>query len=173
MIYLWLALISSALAALTDVRKGIIPNSITYTTFLVVLILTAIDSSRDFSTTLAGFGLGFSIPLILFLTGHLGGGDLKLLGALGAAVGFPMVLSLLLWTCAFGFFVALAYVVIRGKLKELLLDIYEIIVVSLLSRMGRSAAPLYGHTIPLGVGIFFAVATLTIFPDRANILSFV
>lgn len=170
MSYLWLALISSALAALIDVRKGVIPNWLTYSTLGVVIVLSLADSNRALSTTLLGLVVGFFIPLVLFVLGHLGGGDLKLLAALGAAFGFPSVVSLLLWTIVFGFIVATLYILVTGRIKQLLMDMYEIIVISIFNRMGKTSAPLSGHSIPLGLGIFLAVVTLFVFPEEANLI---
>ena len=51
---------------------------------------------------LIGFGAAFLVSFALFAMGGLGGGDVKLLAALGATLGWPALLPFALLTTIFG-----------------------------------------------------------------------
>lgn len=83
----------AALAAYTDVRRGLIPNALT-----LGGALTGAVGHLSYGWYLAGWRAGLAalaasaagallaalVPLVLFLKGGLGGGDVKLFAALGA-----------------------------------------------------------------------------------------
>ena len=170
MLQLWLALIVSALAAFTDVRSRIIPNWLTYSTLVLGLLVAVIHSELSFVDSVVGFFIGFFFPLLLYLKGSLGGGDLKLFAALGALIGYPVILSLLAWTCITGLVIASVYTIVNRRVKEVALSFYEAVVVTLINKMGPTPAPMKGEKIPLGLGVFFAVLILIVFPDKAILL---
>ena len=170
MLLIWLALIASGLACIWDVRKGIIPNWLNYLALLAAVALTFFDSSRSLLNTFLGFSIGFSIPFLLFLVGRLGGGDVKLLAALGAALGYPVAIDLLLWTCVFGFFVGLISIIAARRFKELSLDIIEILLVTFHQRLGSTAVPVRDMSTPLAVAIFISVCWLVFFPDYSRLI---
>lgn len=145
------------------------PNWLNYLSLPAVVLLTAFDPSRTFLNTLLGLLVGFSVPLLLFILGRLGGGDVKLLAVLGAAMGYPVAIDLLLWTCVFGVLVAFITVVVAGRLKEFLFDILEMILITFQQRMGRTAMPVSGLSTPLAVAIFISVCWLTFFPDFSRL----
>ena len=132
-------------------------------------MLSLFEPSRTLFSTFAGLAIGFFLPFLLFLVGRLGGGDVKLLAALGAALGFPVVIDLLLWTCVFGFFVGLVLIVAMGRAKELLMDILEMILVTFQQRLGPTAVPVTGLSVPLAVAIFMSVCWLVFFPDYSRL----
>jgi len=167
-----LALILSGLACIWDVRKGIIPNWLSYSGLLAAVVLSFFESGRAVADTGLGFVIAFSLPFLLFLVGRLGGGDVKLLAALGAALGFPLAIDLLLWTCVFGFVVAFVVLVIAGRLKELVMDIVEMVLVTFLQRLGRTAVPVSGLSTPLAVSIFMSVCWLVFFPEYSRLTKF-
>lgn len=164
-----LALISSGLACVFDVRKGTIPNWLSYTSLTLAFLFTFLDGSRSFADTILGFLIGFVLPFVLFFIGRLGGGDVKILGALGATLGYPQAIDLLLWTCVFGFLVALVIVVAAGRLRELGMDILEMILVTFQQKLGLTAAPVRGLSTPLAVAMFISVCWLVFFPDHSQL----
>ena len=50
---------------------------------------------------LAGFGLGFGLFFVLWMIGSAGGGDVKLMGALGVWLGGPLTLKVILASLVF------------------------------------------------------------------------
>ncbi|EJZ19347.1 A24 family peptidase (plasmid) [Rhizobium sp. Pop5] len=83
-----LAVACATTAAVLDHRHGHIPNAVTYPCLLTGFMLAAISGG------LAGIGLAFAgllasglIFIIAFAAGGCGGGDVKLMAALGAILG--------------------------------------------------------------------------------------
>jgi prepilin peptidase CpaA len=75
-------------AAVLDVCTRKVPNWLTVPVFAAGLIFhTATGGLTGLGMALGGFATGFSILLVLWLIGGGGGGDVKLMGALGAWLG--------------------------------------------------------------------------------------
>jgi prepilin peptidase CpaA len=83
---LWLlAVIFSLAAAVTDFRWRRIPNWLTYPAVPIAIALHwKIAGAHAALLSLAGAALGFAILIPFLLLGGLGGGDCKLVAALGA-----------------------------------------------------------------------------------------
>ncbi len=86
----------TSVAALVDVRTKKLPNRLVVPVFfaglLFHIVFGAIDAGflgagRGLLYSLAGFGVGFGVLLVLWLIGGGGGGDVKYMGALGAWLG--------------------------------------------------------------------------------------
>jgi len=76
-------------AAISDLRTRKIPNWLTVTGFVAALVFhIATGGLPGLGYSLLGFLTGFSILLLLWLTGGGGAGDVKLMGALGAWLGW-------------------------------------------------------------------------------------
>ena len=73
-------------ATVCDLRSRKVPNWLTVTGLVTGLAYQTI-AGEGFLFSLAGFGTGFGILLVLWLIGGGGGGDVKLMGALGAWLG--------------------------------------------------------------------------------------
>jgi prepilin peptidase CpaA len=69
--------------------------------------------------SLAGFAAGFALVLIPFILGGMGGGDVKLLAAIGAWVGAWAVLNVFLIAGLFGLVVVLGQATYQGRLRVL------------------------------------------------------
>ncbi len=99
MVRLYLSLAAgSALAiasAWTDHRTGRIPNGLTLMGLALGLILGfAFGGMEGLLVSLAGALVVALVPLLLFKMGSMGGGDVKLLGALGALTGLELGLEI-------------------------------------------------------------------------------
>lgn len=113
--FLLLALLIPACA--TDLWRHRIPNLITYPGLLAGLLW------GFFSAGLAGLGnhllgaLAAGFPLLLmFLGGSLGGGDVKLMAAVGAIMGFPAALNALFASIMVGGLCAALILIWQGRL---------------------------------------------------------
>ena len=97
-------------ASLTDVRQGRIPNWITYPSVLAGLaghtIVGGLTGRGPLELGLAGsaggLAVGFLPLMVAWLAGGIGGGDAKVMGAVGALTGWRFTLAAMLY----GFFVA-------------------------------------------------------------------
>jgi prepilin peptidase CpaA len=80
-------------AAISDLWTRRLPNWLTVPTFATALLMhTAVNGVAGLGFALLGFATGFGILLILWLIGGGGGGDVKLMGALGAWLGVSLTL---------------------------------------------------------------------------------
>lgn len=103
--YLILLLVAGTfvcVAAYWDVKEKRIPNRFTLPMFyagcVYQLVLSLIDGWQHLGSGLAGFAIGFGILFVLWFVGSGGGGDVKLMGALGVWLGGWMTLQVLLAT---------------------------------------------------------------------------
>jgi len=78
----------TAVAMATDLRHRRIPNWLTVSSALLGLVFHgATQGWQGIGQSLGGFAVGFGILLVLWLIGGGGGGDVKLMGAIGAWLG--------------------------------------------------------------------------------------
>jgi prepilin peptidase CpaA len=91
------------IAAVCDLRKRIIPDwvSILLGVWAVAALVLGLQEAGWLSV-LGGCVVAFLLGLLLFALGGLGGGDVKLLTALGAALGFLNFFGLLFWVALAG-----------------------------------------------------------------------
>jgi len=76
------------MASITDMNRGLIPNSVTFTGIIGAMILhTAINGSAGLQFWLMGIILGFMLLGPVYALGGIGAGDVKLLMAVGGLVG--------------------------------------------------------------------------------------
>lgn len=91
------AITSSTIGSVTDLRSGRIPNVITYSTALIGVTIGIINqisgASPGLIDSLLGLGGAFLLYGILMSIGSLGGGDVKLMAAIGALMGFPFIIT--------------------------------------------------------------------------------
>ena len=144
-------------AAIWDWRVRRIPN------WLCVSGLVAGFLLNDWRFALGGLGLALAIHLPLFAMRATGGGDVKLMAALGALLGVEQWLRVFLISAVLGGVVALGLVVWRGALAETLRRVWFVI-----QSLGRGVAPYrekaeldvtsgQGRTLPRGVVVAMAV----------------
>lgn len=75
-------------AAVTDFRSRRLPNWLTVPALAAALLThTIMNGFTGLGFSLLGFASGFGVLLILWLIGGAGGGDVKLMSALGAWLG--------------------------------------------------------------------------------------
>ncbi len=104
-----------AVATLYDLRSREIPDWISVTLLLWAIIATsfALDSA-SWLGFVSGGACGLLVGLPLFAAGAFGGGDVKLVAALGAALGPVALVSMLFWVAVVGGLLAMLAMV-RGK----------------------------------------------------------
>ncbi len=108
-------------AAFSDLKWRRIPNWIPASGFAAGIILnTYFHGWAGLTSSLAGALLGAGILMAIYLTGGMGGGDVKLLAAVGAISGPQALLVIFVLTGLFGGIAALAMVAARGRIGQTL-----------------------------------------------------
>ena len=103
----WAAVVLAAVvlaAAWADLKYNRVPNWVTYPAILMGLAGHAAaggiqGGAADFGLTgaAAGFAVGFFPLLLCWLAGGIGGGDAKLMGAIGALGGWRLALAAMMY----------------------------------------------------------------------------
>lgn len=167
---LTLCFVVCGVAACFDVATRRIPNRLTYPAILLGLGLNALlpailpavavvwlgaTGPRD---GLLGFGLCAAIGIVSYLARGLGGGDVKLLGAVGALLGFAAVVPVLFNTLIVAAVVGVANWALQGTLVTRLQVVASNLLVLVVTKRGlgdvypfaRSEAP-FGFSLLIGL----------------------
>lgn len=82
------------LAVAADVRRRHVPNSLVATFAIIALVVAGVaDGAAGVSRSVCGFTLGLALLLVPFVLGHIGAGDAKFLGTIGAFLGPRLTLD--------------------------------------------------------------------------------
>jgi prepilin peptidase CpaA len=115
------ALVIAAIAAVTDVRRGEIPNWLTLPPLIVAPILHGVTAGFPAAiASLLGLAACGLVPYILFKKGAGGGGDVKLFAAIGAVVGLGVGIEAELFAFVVAALAALGQLAWRGQLLRTL-----------------------------------------------------
>jgi len=114
-------------AAWLDFTTHRIPNWLTVTGLAVALLLRASLGPAVFVSGREGLGVGLAASLGLSALRAIGGGDVKLLAAVGAFFGFPAVIGALGLMAVLGGAFALVSMVRRGVLPLLILNTVDLV----------------------------------------------
>ena len=158
-----------------DLTKKKIPNFLTFPIMLWGLFIHSFTGGfAGFQFSLYGLLLGLGLFFIPFVLGGMGGGDVKLLGAIGALQGAQFVFRAALFTALCGGFLAVIYLIYHGRLLGLLKKVLAIVAVPIFTALYvRFGSPLFNRVVlffnssiieqdsdkkvymPYGVAIFF------------------
>jgi prepilin peptidase CpaA len=111
-------------AGITDLRARRIPNWLTYPAIPVAIALHAIAGGwHGARLSLLGAALGLALLLPFVLLRSLGGGDWKLVGALGAFFGPRRLIDVLVATLLINALMAIVLIVTRKRIWRTLRNI--------------------------------------------------
>jgi prepilin peptidase CpaA len=114
--------------AVTDVRSARIPNRLTYSALVGALGLRAVVLGLPgLKSGAAGMLVAGGLFLLLFVLGAMGGGDMKLMAAVGAWVGSTQVMTLILAAALAGGTLAIGRIIFRNMLGETLRNTIRLI----------------------------------------------
>ena len=86
----------AVVAAVSDARKGNVPNAVTYPAIAIGLLGQALlGGAPGLTRALLGFAAGFGPLAVCWVCGGLGGGDVKLMGAVGALTNWKFTVAAL------------------------------------------------------------------------------
>jgi prepilin peptidase CpaA len=98
-----LAVAGAFVAMVTDMRRGMIYNWLTFPLIIIGLVLSAYAGGwKGFGHSLTAAAMGIAFYIGFALVGAIGMGDVKLMGAIGALGGVKFVVSVFLYTSVLG-----------------------------------------------------------------------
>lgn len=107
---IWISVFVGVAAILEDVSRRQISNWIPCAALAGGLTVHSFqDGWSGAGSSLLGAITGFSVFLIFYVLGGMGGGDVKLMAGFGAVLGGGKVLEAALWTAACGGVLAVLY----------------------------------------------------------------
>ena len=159
------------LSAVSDFRTRTIPNWLTLGGLAAaVTAQLALGGWMGAKAAALGLGVAMLVYLPLFLLRFMGGGDVKMMAAIGAAAGPGNWLAIFLITSILGGPIALATILLRGRVGKTLRNIAGMFRALLHLRAPHEADPEldvahpasvglpHGAVIALGVAVFLVLA---------------
>jgi prepilin peptidase CpaA len=111
-------------AAAYDIPFRRIPNWITAVGVLLgVAMNTFLYGWPGLRTSLTGFAVGFGAYFVLYSMRAMGAGDVKLMAAIGAMVGWQDWFGIFIVTAIVGGFASMALMAMRGRIKKTLWNV--------------------------------------------------
>lgn len=121
-------------AAFYDLNQHRIPNWLTLTSIIMGLVFGYFSSGVEgLKLSAIGLAVGFVAFLIPFALGGTGGGDVKLMAAVGALVGWPLIVWAILLSCVVALFAAAAKAIWQGRFIKMLVNTWLIIKMTLIA----------------------------------------
>lgn len=156
------------IAAVGDVRTGKIPNALSVPFWVAGLSAAAlggagqpgelarIDLPESALVSVATLGVGY----VVYAFGSVGGGDVKLLVALSAWIGFPDIVEVLIFSITSALLMVLAMNLVRGRLWTFTRTTLAISGSFFFPSLRAHAdEEVLSERLPLGVAIFLGVCT--------------
>ena len=118
------ALATGVIACVTDVTSRRVPNVLTATAVIAGLAAHALlPGGHGMLLALAGLAVGLAVYFPIFALGGMGGGDVKLMAALGTWIGGSAIVWTALYGAVAGGVMAIGVAVAHGYLRQALSNI--------------------------------------------------
>jgi len=122
-------LVALSFIIVCDLGLRLIPDRITLSTAIYVVLVAAISGLPALARALLGAAIAGLLILVLAIVsrGGIGGGDLKLMVAIGAALGWELALTVFVGSQVVGLLVILVLSIVRKRIFRGWLPIGSII----------------------------------------------
>jgi prepilin peptidase CpaA len=100
-------------AVYTEVKENRIPNWLTLSGMLAGLLIGYLDNQFVFWSSLIGLVIGSGFLFLFYIFGGVGGGDVKLMGAVGSLMGGHLIQMALFYTAMIWAFMAVMLLIWR------------------------------------------------------------
>jgi prepilin peptidase CpaA len=160
------AIAVASVACITDIRSRRVPNVLTFGAAGLALLFHALAPQGNGLVFAAeGWVVGAAVVFLPFALGGLGGGDVKLLAALGAWLGPTNAVWIALYTGVAGGVMAVVVAVSHGYLRTALANVWFLLqhwsVAGLRPlyevSLEGSTGPRLAYAIPIFAGLLVAV----------------
>jgi len=180
--YAWaLAVLAVVLvgAAIADLRTAKVHNWITYPAIAAGLIghtlaggLTGHDGAMGLAGSLAGLAVGFLPTLAVWLAGGIGGGDVKLMAAVGALAGWRFAIMAMFYGLIVAALMAIGVMIKQRIVRRTLRRIFRFLYLVFTPTKPGNPATAESPTVPFGfalcIGSALAIAEVIIFGPGAK-----
>ena len=149
-----------SLALYTDLRWRKIPNCLTLPAIALGFIMNFLGNSWN-GLVFAFFGLlvGMGLLILPFMLGAMGGGDVKLLGALGALVGSYSVFNIFLYTSLVGGVIAIIAALANKNLLDTFKKMWLFLKCLFLFRAPEAGTSGFKKSVPMPYGVAIGAGT--------------
>ena len=125
LLYGWLIIVL-IISSATDLRHRKIPNLLTFPSLVIALLsYSFVGGIEGFLFSFYGLATGFIIFFIPFVMGGMGAGDVKLMCAVGAVIGFSHTVVSILFIAIVGGLMSVVQIVRRRSFKKTFLNIFN------------------------------------------------
>jgi prepilin peptidase CpaA len=115
-------------AAVFDVRERRIPNWLTASGLVAGILINVVGSGwQGLKLAALGLGLAFLIYFALFALRAAGGGDVKLMAAIGSFSGPSNWLVIFVFASVLGGIAAIVLALVKGRLRQTLRNVIRIV----------------------------------------------
>lgn len=104
-----------------DLKERKIPNKITFTGIVIGILFNLVTGGwAGLFQAILGLFAGLAIFFVPFAMGGMGAGDVKLMGAIGALMGWQFSVMTAVYSALIGGVMVLGYLIFKGTLRETL-----------------------------------------------------
>lgn len=147
-----------AVACYGEVKAHRISNYLTVPAMVLGLVAAYItDGVPGLEDSFLGLAIAGGVFLPFCLVGVVGGGDMKLMAAVGAITGYPLVLRVMVGTCVSGGVIAIAIMAWNGILLSTLADAFRILIGMGRKHNGLRNPPMVPYGLAIAAGTLYAV----------------
>jgi prepilin peptidase CpaA len=148
-------------ATYTDLRWRKIPNCLTLPAIALGFLVNFLGGSwNGLIYSFLGCVLGMGLLMLPYLLGGMGGGDVKLMGALGSLLGSYAVLNVFLYTSLIGGIMALAIAVANRSLVEMFKRMWLFLKCVFLFRAPSTGTAVFQNSPRMPYGLAISAGTL-------------
>lgn len=135
-INVYLLVMTLIAASYFDIKERRIPNILTLPVILWGLVSASIISGfNGFQFSLFGFLVGMAVFFIPFALNFMGAGDVKLMGVVGALMGWKFTMSALLYAALAGGVVVLVVSIYNKRFFKIILAFLGLVLAPLLNKI--------------------------------------
>ena len=153
-------------ACIYDLRTRLLPDWLTIGGMVVGIILAgALGGWDGLLVGVGGMACGLAVFWLMWSLGMIGAGDVLLMGACGALLGWPLVVWGLIHSALMGAVVGLGYSVARGHFFRVFVNLWTVVASTFNAKRKRvSLAELPTDELPYGVAIALGCGWAALLP---------
>jgi prepilin peptidase CpaA len=158
----------TSIAVYTDLRWRLIPNRLTLPAVVLGLLVNTLGNGwHGALISVLGLFVGIGLLILPFAVGKMGGGDVKLMGAIGAWLGSYAVVNIALYSAIAGGLIALILAVKDKRLGVTMKKVWILTKCVFLYRAPEAGSVLFEKSIamPYGVAIGLGVLSYLVFGE--------